>query len=157
MKNKINFLYLFIFLLSTSFLTETKEINLNNQDSEKDTNSKIVLSDITVGSYFVPEVSGSITSSQILKIGILDDMNDITGDHAWKGAVLAAREINKEGGVSIDGDQYYIGLVAEDTNEANPNIDISKGVIATQKMVYNHDPHFIIGGYRTESILSNAD
>ncbi len=154
MKYKNIFLYLSIFLLSTSFLIQIKKVNLNDQDSNEDTKSKIVLSDITVGSYTVPGVSGSIPTSQILKIGILGDMNDITGDHAWKGAILAAREINKAGEVSIDGDQYYIGLVAEDTDEANPNLDIPKGVAAALKMVDVHDPHFIIGGYRTESIMA---
>ncbi|MFW9946064.1 MAG: hypothetical protein ACFFDX_04465, partial [Candidatus Odinarchaeota archaeon] len=80
--------------------------------------------DPTVGPYVAPGAPDGITIDQLLKIGILHDMNHITGEHAWDGSMLAAREINEAGGILIDSTQYYIGLVAENTFEADPVLDI---------------------------------
>jgi len=93
----------------------------------------------------------------VFKVGILNDMDHISGDHAWKGALLAAREINKAGGVEINSNNFYIGLVSEDTDEANPLLQVSKGIDAAVKMINDHSPHFIIGGYRTEALLAYQD
>jgi branched-chain amino acid transport system substrate-binding protein len=93
--------------------------------------------------YIVPGVE-PVPLDQIVKIGLLGDMNHISGDHAWKGALLAAREINEGGGILVNGTQYYMGLVSENTNEVYG--DVSEGVIAAENMINNHHPHFITGG-----------
>jgi len=94
--------------------------------------------------YIVPGVPPPIPLDRIMKIGVLDDMNHISGDHAWKGAHLAAKEINKGGGILVNGIQHYIGLVGGHTNEVyGPMTD---GITAAEYMINNHRPHFIIGG-----------
>lgn len=123
-----------------------------NIESNQICNDIPSIADVSVGSYIVP---GVLTQpSNLIKIGILGDTKDISGVHAWNGAFLAAKEINQAGGTSIGGSLYYIGLVSEDTDEANPMLDVSKGIAAAEKMVNQHAPDFIVGGYRTEALLS---
>ncbi|MFX1464729.1 MAG: ABC transporter substrate-binding protein, partial [Promethearchaeota archaeon] len=81
-------------------------------------------------------------------------MSDISGEHAWNGAVLAAREINEAGGIVINGTRYFIGLVSEDTEEMGWALDIVKAVNATERMINDHAPHFVTGGFRTEAVLA---
>lgn len=118
----------------------------NDHDADNIKNLKISDEpDIYVDSYLVPSVAESISSSQIIKIGLLNDMNYFRGDHAWKGALLAAREVNEEGGILINGTNYYVGLVAEDTNEAY-GTDPVEGIEAAEKIINDHHPYFITGG-----------
>ena len=124
------------------------------EEKEDDKNNNPILSDIIVGNYSVPGVTDPIPFNQIVKIGILGDMNDITGNHSWKGAILAAREINEAGGLLISGNPYYVGLIAENTDEANPNINPMTGAIAANKMVNDHEPYYIIGGFRSEYLVA---
>ena len=110
------------------------------------------IADVNIGSYTVPGVI--IQPSNLIKIGVIGDMKDISGLHAWKGAFLAAKEINQAGGISIAGIRYYIGLVSEDTDEADYNLNVAKAVDAAEQMVNQHAPEFVIGGYRTEALLA---
>ncbi|MFX1575490.1 MAG: TIR domain-containing protein [Promethearchaeota archaeon] len=138
-----------------SYFILIENINFNNNKSnEEGIRNQLLLSDINVSNYIVPGISGSIPINQILKIGILDDINSTSGDHTWKGSLLAAREINQEGGLIIGGTRYYIGLVAEDTDEANSNLVISRAVTAANRMVNIYGPHFIIGGFRYEALTA---
>ncbi|MFX1346127.1 MAG: ABC transporter substrate-binding protein [Promethearchaeota archaeon] len=150
---KFQITIVFILVMPYSFIFINQYLNYNNVDAISG-NTEPILSDTVVGNYTVPGVSGPIPPNQILKIGLLDDMNDITGDHAWKGAILAAREINEAGGIIINATTYYVGLVAEDTEEADPNLVTYIGVAAAQKMVNVHNPQFITGGFRPESLLA---
>ncbi len=151
MKNKKAAALSFLFLISLQFLIGLNYFNLNAGEGIDVDILDPEISDIIVGNYTFPGVSGSITLNESIRIGLLDDMEDVTGDHAWKGALLAAREINEAGGITINTTQYYVGLVAEDTDEANETLDISKGIDAANKII-SYDPHFIIGGYKNESV-----
>ncbi len=153
-KMKINKIYpiFLLVLLSIQFLIGVNYFSFINRD-EKDVN--IIdpkLSDVIVGNYTVPGVSGSIQPDQIVKIGLLDDMGHFSGDHAWMGALLAAREINQAGGITISSVNYYIGLAAEDTNEASAVLDVPETVAVANRMVLYNDPHFIIGGFRNDAV-----
>ena len=155
MKNKNKqLILLFLFIFQSSILFLCSNTIFKEKDVYEAINPNPELSDITVGNYTVPGVSGSISLSQVIKIGILDDMNHISGDHAWKGALLAAREINEADGVLINDSIFYVGLVSEDTEEANPILETSKGVTAANKMINYNNPYFITGGFRTEAILA---
>ncbi|MFX1502214.1 MAG: ABC transporter substrate-binding protein [Promethearchaeota archaeon] len=103
--------------------------------------------------YTVPGVSEIIPPDQLLKIGLLDDMNHFSGEHAWNGALLATREINKAGGINIEGTQYYIGLVAENTYEAQIEFNKTKSIIAANRIINDYNPHFIIGGYNINALI----
>ena len=108
--------------------------------------------DPTIDSYVAPGAPDGISMDQLFKIGVLDDMNHVSGEHAWNGAMLAAREINEAGGLFINSNQYYIGLVAENTFEAEIELDIGKAMDAVSTMIADHDPHVITGGFRTDAL-----
>ncbi len=149
MKKKNIYLVLLIFLF---FNTAYFKFNISYADQQNiNKNAKPILSDVIVGNYTVPGISVPIPISQVIKIGILDDMKYITGEHAWNGAILAAKEINQAGGVLLNGTIHYVGLVAEDTDEANPNLEIIDGILAATKIISN-DPHYVIGGFLKESL-----
>ncbi|MFX1498038.1 MAG: ABC transporter substrate-binding protein [Promethearchaeota archaeon] len=116
-----------------------------------------ISSDVLVGNYTVPGVNVPLNLNDIIRIGILDDLNRPSGIHTKNGALLAAKEINLAGGIEVSGKQYYVGIVAENTDEENPDLDIGKAVSAAYKMVSVHNPHFIIGGYRTESLAAYVE
>ncbi len=109
---------------------------------------------VQTGILVTPGAPADVASDRIIKIGVLGSLTDIQGEGAWYGCYLAADEINTEGGFKIGTDTYYFGLVAEDTFESDAQLDITKGTTAATKMMTQHEPHFIIGGFRTESLLA---
>ena len=152
-EKKTNLILLFTLLLGLIFPIIGNYTYFNSKHTQE-SKSDLIISDVTVGNYTIPGISVAIPLSQVIKIGILNDMSDISGISSWDGAYLAAKETNEAGGVLINSTTYYVGLVAEDTEEANPNLVVSKGVQAAETMVNYHDPHYIIGGFRTEAVLA---
>ncbi len=100
----------------------------------------------------VPGIDEEVPQNRIIKFGVLDDMGYITGKGAENGARLAAYEINTRGGVNIGNETYYVGIETEDTEEANPALDLSRGVAAAERMIYYKKAQFILGGFRTEAL-----
>ncbi len=109
---------------------------------------------VVVGQLVTPGAPSGTPSDQIIVVGILDPMTEIQGEGAWKGAYLACDQINQAGGVTVNGKTYYFGLISEDTFEADTNLDISKGTAAATKIINDDHAQFIIGGFRTESVLA---
>jgi len=101
-----------------------------------------------------PGAPSGISSDHIIKFGITGDIGEITGDGAWKGSYLAAKQINEDGGVVLNGTTYYIGVTREDSDEANPNLVTSRGIAAAERLVYNKKVQFGIGGFRSEALLA---
>ncbi|MFX1426760.1 MAG: right-handed parallel beta-helix repeat-containing protein, partial [Promethearchaeota archaeon] len=102
--------------------------------------------------YDIPSVEKYTPLDQIIKVGILGDPSHISCEHTWKGAFLAAKEINEAGGVLINGSVFYIGLISQNTFEAEENLNISKGVDAVTNLISTYDPDYIIGGLRYDFI-----
>lgn len=99
-----------------------------------------------------PGAPTDITEDQIIRIGVLGGLTDIQGAGALEGALLAAYEINDAGGIVVDGDTYYIGITADDTDESNPSLDTAKGVAAAERIINYKRAQFLTGGFRTESL-----
>jgi len=104
--------------------------------------------------YETPGAPAGTPSSQIIKIGVLGDLTDITGEGAYQGAYLAVSQVNEDGGININGTDYYLGIIAENTYEAEPYLDVSKGTLAATKMMTQNKPDFVIGGFRTEAVMT---
>ncbi len=100
-----------------------------------------------------PGVTG-IPSDRWIKVGVLNDIGEIQGDHAWEGTWLAAYNINMAGGIDVNGTIYYIAVIAEDTDEAAPQLDVTKGVAAAQKIISVDGARYLVGGFRTEALKS---
>jgi branched-chain amino acid transport system substrate-binding protein len=79
-------------------------------------------------------------------------LTDIQGAGALEGAELAAYEINQAGGIDVGGKTYYIGITGEDTDESNPNLDVTKGVAAAERIISYKRAQYLTGGFRTESL-----
>jgi hypothetical protein len=84
--------------------------------------------------------------SRTIKFGLLDDMS-WSGEGAWQGAYIAAKRINEADGVTIGGNKYYVGLVAEDTKEAAYDFDTATAAANT---MVGHNPNAVFGGFRSE-------
>lgn len=107
-----------------------------------------------------PGAPSGISDDQIIRIGVAGDIGEITGDGAWEGTWYAAKVINqltaqgKAGGIYINGTPYYVGVVSEDTDEANPNLVTSRGIAAAERLVYDKEVQFAVGGFRSEALLA---
>jgi branched-chain amino acid transport system substrate-binding protein len=109
---------------------------------------------VVVGQLVTPGAPSDTPSDHIIVIGILDPMTDIQGQGAWKGSYLAVDEINSAGGVTVNGEKYYFGLISEDTYESDTSLDLTKGTAAATKIITEDGAQYIIGGFRTESVLA---
>lgn len=125
-------------------------------------------------------LSGQYQSSETIKIGILADL-DGGGKYLWQGAVLAAEQVNSEGGVlgrnfevvSQDDDSEIVGGdVSVATNAFNRLIGVDKAdfVISTcgptfssvyQELMYQHQKILFHGGdpsdHLTQNVLDDYD
>jgi branched-chain amino acid transport system substrate-binding protein len=109
---------------------------------------------VVIGQLVAPGAPAGTPNDHIIKVGILDPMTEIQGEGTWKGAYLACDKINTAGGITVGGETYYFGIIAEDTFEADTSLDISKGTAAATKIISQDGAQFIIGGFRTESVLA---
>jgi len=104
--------------------------------------------------YQAPGAPPGTPDDRLIKIGVLGDLSDITGDGAWKGTYLAVKELNEAGGIPHPNGTLYFALIAENTYEAEPFLDVTKGTLAAEKMMTQHKPDFVIGGFRTEAVMT---
>ncbi|MFW9872600.1 MAG: ABC transporter substrate-binding protein [Candidatus Thorarchaeota archaeon] len=104
-----------------------------------------------------PGAPAGFNKQYAIKIGCVGDTGEIQGDANYEGAWFAAKNINEAGGIYINGTPYYVGLVAEDTDEANPNLDVTKGIIAARRLIYDEQVDFAIGGFRSEALLAYVE
>ncbi|MHA2211448.1 MAG: ABC transporter substrate-binding protein [Candidatus Thorarchaeota archaeon] len=110
--------------------------------------------EVVVGQLVTPGAPAGTPSDNIIIVGIIGSITEIQGEGEWKGAYLACDELNAAGGVTVGGTTYYFGIVAEDTFESDPSLDISKGTAAATKLVTEDNARYAIGGFRTESVLA---
>ncbi len=104
-----------------------------------------------------PGAPDDITKDQIIKVGIIGDTKRIQGEGALEGALLAAEEINSDGGVTVNGEKYYLGIVSENSDEANPILDTAVAVSAAKKLINYYKVKFASGSFRTEAALAYQD
>jgi branched-chain amino acid transport system substrate-binding protein len=105
------------------------------------------------GGWITPGISG-IPEENWIKIGLMGDRGEIQGDNNYYGGYLAARKINSEGGLTINGTTWAIAISSEDTDESAADFSTSRAVSAAERMVYKKQCDFAVGGFRTESLLA---
>ncbi|MFX1346529.1 MAG: ABC transporter substrate-binding protein [Promethearchaeota archaeon] len=97
-----------------------------------------------------PGVSG-IPSEQWIKVGYLGGLKGIQGAGGWHATWLCAYDINtKDDGVLVNGTKYYVAVKARDTNEHDPQLPISTGMAAAEKLIAVDKARYLLGGFRTE-------
>ena len=80
--------------------------------------------------------------SETIKIGICADL-DLGGQDAWQGAVLAAEQVNAEGGVL----GRLFEIVAEDDDSGTPPYDVAVMTNALKKLITANEADFIFTAY----------
>ncbi len=104
----------------------------------------IVVATVSGGlAYFL--FNGRGQAGENIKIGVCADLGDVYGDGTWQGAVLAAEQINAEGGIL--GKQ--IELIPEDTDFATTH-DVTLASNAINRLIDYHKVDFVIGGSTTD-------
>jgi branched-chain amino acid transport system substrate-binding protein len=88
--------------------------------------------------------------AQPVKVGIIGHMGFFSGDHVWRGASLAADEINKGGGVL----GRQIELVKVQSNEM---VSVPDAASAMEKLLSVDKAAVVIGGFRSEAVLAMQD
>ncbi|MFX1294925.1 MAG: ABC transporter substrate-binding protein [Promethearchaeota archaeon] len=110
--------------------------------------------EVVTGVLETPGAPSDVDPDHILRVGILDPMKEIQGEGAWRGAFFACDEINKAGGVTVGGETYYFGIIAEDTFENELPFNESKAQAAVIKLLNVDKAQYIIGGFRQEAVKS---
>jgi branched-chain amino acid transport system substrate-binding protein len=78
----------------------------------------------------------------------------VQGKHHWNGALMAQDEINSAGGVKIGDRKFKIEVVKADSNEILSPTDASN---AMELLITREKVNFVVGGFRTESVLAMQD
>jgi branched-chain amino acid transport system substrate-binding protein len=97
---------------------------------------------------------GCEEEENVIKIGVIGPMTYIQGDHHWYGATLAAEEINDAGGIMVGDESYEIKLVKKDSNEI---LSVTDATNAMERLITVDNVDFVVGGFRTESVLAMQD
>ena len=84
--------------------------------------------------------SGTGGTEETIKIGLCADLNMPLGEGAWQGLVLAAEQINAEGGLL--GKQ--VEIVGEDS-DSEESLDPAKIIQAFNRLLFQHEVDFTIG------------
>ena len=89
-----------------------------------------------------------------IKIGVIGPMQFTQGEGHWNGATLAAEEINKAGGISVQGTKRPVELVKVDSNEF---LSIPDATNAMELAISRYRVDFLVGGFRTEAVMVMQD
>ncbi len=93
-------------------------------------------------------------AQQVVRIGVVGPMAYIQGEHHWRGATLAAEEINAAGGIQVGGKAYMIELVRVDSNEM---LSVSDAVSAVERAITASKVDFRVGGFRAEAVSAMTE
>ena len=100
-----------------------------------------------VGSAAYVFLNGEDQSSDTIKIGLCQDLDMASGRSAWEGAVLAAEQINAEGGIL----GRQVEIISEDNDHTTG--DPSKISTAMNRLISLHNVDFIVGGAGAQFIV----
>ena len=94
----------------------------------------------TIGGVIVFSLlSGQEQSSETMKIGFFGDIGNPSGKDAWQSIVLAADQLNQEGGL--------LGREVEVVNEGVASeMDVNQFITTLARLTTHHEVDFIIGG-----------
>jgi branched-chain amino acid transport system substrate-binding protein len=100
----------------------------------------LILVTTVAGSFIYFFLAGTTPSAETIKIGICGDLDNTNGRAIWKGAVLAAEEVNAEGGVL--GRDFEI--VAEDDDSESLPMDVGVAINAFTRLITLDKADYVI-------------
>jgi len=82
----------------------------------------------------------TVKSGETIKIGVLADLDNVRGNAAWQGAVLAAEQVNAEGGVlGLD-----VEIVAEDSDDETLPLNEATAANALTRLITVDQADYIL-------------
>ncbi|MBM3141951.1 MAG: hypothetical protein FJ005_02735 [Chloroflexi bacterium] len=102
----------------------------------------------------LPACAPKAVEENVIKVAVVGPMQFLQGEHHWMGAVMAAEEINKAGGVNLGGKQYQIKLIKVDSNEI---LDVAGAASAVERAITVDKVDLLMGGFRTEAVFPMSD
>lgn len=116
----------------------------------------LIIATLLVLGLVLPGCDGGngVVFDEYITIAVAGPMGFIQGRDHWAGASMARDEINAAGGVDVDGTAYGIELEKVETNEI---LDVSGGDGTTALTAVIDDVDFVVGGFRTESLIVYRD
>ncbi len=109
-----------------------------------------------VGYYFYTQYARVPPTQPTLRVGLSLPLTNPVGIHAKQAAEMAVEEINNAGGVTMNGTQYKITLVSEDSNEMDPLIPVDQGVTAFKRLIEQDGAQVVLGGVRTDIVVAQS-
>ncbi len=83
---------------------------------------------------------GPAQSTETIRIGVCADLDNAYGKAAWRGAVLAAEQINAEGGIL----GRNLTVIGEDDDSETPTVDIAVATNALTKLITVDKADYVI-------------
>ena len=93
-------------------------------------------------------------ADKVIKIGLIGPLTIANGEQELMSVKLAVEEINEAGGVNVKGVKHKLVLVKADSNEMS---SIPDAVSAMERLITVDKVNFVIGGYRTEAVISQME
>lgn len=109
-----------------------------------------ILASVLLIALVVPACAGPAAEENVIKIGVIGPMQNLEGEGHWWGAQKAAREINDAGGITLNGEQYFIELIQADSNEI---FEPAGAAAVMERLITVDKADFVVGGFRTEGVL----
>jgi branched-chain amino acid transport system substrate-binding protein len=109
---------------------------------------------LVLACFFVATMGFPAWGADEIKIGVIGPMQYVQGRSQWNGAVMAAEEINAEGGVQVGDKKMKIKLIKADSNEF---LNVTDAANAMERLVIKDKVNFVVGGFRTEAVLVMQD
>ncbi len=92
--------------------------------------------------------------TKTIRIGVIGPMNYMQGKDSWDGATMARDEINKAGGIVVNGTKYDIELVKTDSNDF---ASVPEAISAMERLLSMEKVKFVVGGFRSEAVLGQQE
>ncbi len=103
---------------------------------------------------FLLSTTSNVFAAGTINIGVVGSMKFDSGKELWNGAIMAADEINKRGGVRVGQKRMRIKLVKANSNEF---MNIAYATNTMEMLFFRNKVDFVIGGLRSEAVLAMQD
>jgi branched-chain amino acid transport system substrate-binding protein len=90
-----------------------------------------------------------------VKIGVIGPMQFTQGKSMWNGAEMAAEKINAAGGMKVGSRLMKVELIKADSQEFTSPPEAAARVM--DALITREKVDFVVGGFRTESVLAMQD
>ena len=90
--------------------------------------------------------------SETIRVGVLADLDNMLGRNTWQGVVLAAEQVNSEGGIL----GRQVEVIGED-NDIESGIDVVKVNSALERLISYHNVDFVIGQVDGEAAFASQE